>query len=59
MAAQPQKDCLNLSFVKDLSGADGKMARNGHKVAIYELNFFSYKIEKNEKTNKCVTCHSF
>ena len=34
---EPQKDCLNLSFVKDFGVVSLKMARNGHKMVIYEL----------------------
>ena len=33
---EPQKDCLNLSFVKDFGVVSLKMARNGHKIVIYE-----------------------
>ena len=33
---EPQKDCLNLSFVKDFDVVSLKMARNGHKIVIYE-----------------------
>ena len=32
----PQSDGLNLSFVKDFNVVAKKMARNGHKMAIYE-----------------------
>ena len=32
----PQKDRLNLSFVKYLGVVLGKMARNSHKMVIYE-----------------------
>ena len=35
------------------------MARNGHKMAIYESQFFSYKIAKNWKQKKKGLCHSF
>ena len=31
---EPQKDCLNLSFVKDEDTYGKKMARNGHKTVI-------------------------
>ena len=33
---EPQKDRLNLSFVKDFGVVSLKMARNGHKIVIYE-----------------------
>ena len=33
---EPQKDRLNLSFVKDFGVVSLKMARNGHKIGIYE-----------------------
>ena len=48
----PQNDRLNLSFVKDFHIVGTKMARNGHKMAIYEsknFSFFSYKIENKRK----------
>ena len=32
----PQSDGLNLSFVKDFYVVAIKMARNGHRMAIYE-----------------------
>ena len=32
----PQSDGLNLSFLKDSNVVAKKMARNGHKMAIYE-----------------------
>ena len=32
----PQNDRLNLSFVKDVHEVGKKMARNGHKMAVYE-----------------------
>ena len=32
----PQSDGLNLSFVEDFGAVNKKMARNGHKIAIYE-----------------------
>ena len=32
----PQNEGLNLSFVKDIHVVGKKMARNGHKMAIYE-----------------------
>ena len=33
----PQNDCLNLSFVKDFCIVGTKMARNGGKMAIYQM----------------------
>ena len=50
----PQSDGLNLSFVKDFNVVAKKMARNGHKMAIYESYFFIFfltklKIKGNEK----------
>ena len=32
----PKNDRLNLSFVKDFYVAETEMARNGHKMAVYE-----------------------
>ena len=51
----PQNDRLNFSFVKDLIVVGWKMAKNGCKMAIYELLiliFFSYKTEKTETKQK-------
>ena len=58
----PQSDGLNLSFVKDFNVIAKKMARNGHKMAIYESYFFIFFITKleikgNEKN--CDLCCSF
>ena len=36
----PQNDHLNLSFVKDEHIVGKNIARNGHKMAIYQLLFF-------------------
>jgi 1,4-alpha-glucan branching enzyme len=50
-----QNDGLNLNFLKDVNIVAKKMAKNGHKMAIYELHissFFSYKIENKRKGNK-------
>ena len=33
----PQNDRLNLSFLKDFGVVGKKMARKGHKMAIFEL----------------------
>ena len=33
----PQKDCPNLRFVKDFHIVGTKMARNGPKMAIYQM----------------------
>ena len=42
-----QNDRQNLSFVKDVNVVAKKIAKNGHKMVIYE--FFSYKIENKKK----------
>ena len=43
----PQSDGLNLSFVKDFNVIAKKMARNGHKMAIYESFFFYFFLLQN------------
>ena len=40
----PQNDGLNLSFVKDAHTNGIKMARNGHKMAIYESVLFRIRV---------------
>ena len=58
---EPQKDRLNLSFVKYFGVASLKMARNGQKIVIYEAQifiFFLTKIEKNGTKENFVLCHS-
>ena len=37
---EPQNDHLNLSFVKNINTIVKKMAKNGRKTAIYQLQIF-------------------
>ena len=58
----PQNDHLNLSFLKDFCVVGEKMARKGHKMAIFESKFFSFYFTKLQKKTEmisfCVLCCS-
>ena len=46
----PQNDRLNLSFLKDFCVVGEKMARKGHKMAIFKSKIFSFIFTKLQKT---------
>ena len=55
----PQNDHLNLSFLKDFCVVGEKMARKGHKMAIFESKIFSFyftKLQKMEMISYFVLC---
>ena len=55
-------DSLNLHFVKDFHLDDIKMAKNGCKMAIYELLiliFFLTKLKKRKQNKNYNLCHRF
>ena len=57
----PQNDCLDLTSVKDFDVVAKKMARNGHKMAIYESKnfvFFLTKLKIKENEKNCDLCCS-
>ena len=57
-----QNDCQNLTFVKATNVVAKKMAKNGRKMAIYELyisSFFLTKLKIKGKENNCDLCCSF
>ena len=57
----PQNDHLNLSFLKDFCVVGEKMARKGHKMAIFESKIFGFyftKLQKMEMISYFVLCCS-
>ena len=53
-----QNDCHNLSFVKATNVVGKKMARNGHKMAIYESKNFS-RLGQSKRLSEPQFCESY